>query len=103
MAANARKLTGVKGPLEMMHTVTPRMRTALRIDTLEQRAKVATLRGNDAESNRLQTEADAIRKANPWLKRSDVNPMAKTETELGNIKEALEPVTRAAELVTNDK
>ena len=103
MAANARKLTGVKGPLEMMHTVTPRMRTALRIDTLEQSAKVATLRGNDAESNRLQTEADAIRKANPWLKRSDVNPMAKTETELGNIKEALEPVTRAAKLVTNDK
>lgn len=99
MASRARKLTGIKGPLEMLHSVTPRMRTALRIETLEERAKVAFLRGDDKTSNRLQSEADQVRKSNPWLKRSDVNPMAKTEAQLQIVNTQLEPVKRMAELV----
>lgn len=102
MATRARKLTGVKGPLEMMHTITPRMRTALRIETLEERAKVAFLRGDDKTSNNLQSEADQVRKANPWLKRSDVNPMSKTESELSRVNAQLEPVMRMAELINKN-
>lgn len=102
MASRARKLTGIKGPLEMLHTITPRMRTALRIETLEERAKVAFLRGDDGTSNRLQSEADQVRKSNPWLKRSDVNPMAKTEAQLQIVNTQLEPVKRMAELVNKE-
>ena len=101
MASRARKLTGIKGPLETLHTVTPRMRTALRIETLEERAKVAFLRGNDVTSNKLQSEADQIRKANPWLKRSDQNPMLKTEAELTRVNAQLEPVKRMADMVNS--
>lgn len=102
MASRARKLTGIKGPLEMMHTMTPRMRTALHIETLEERAKVAFLKGDDKGSSRLQSEADQVRKANPWLKRSDVNPMAKTEIQLAQVNAQLEPVKRMAELINKN-
>ena len=103
MASKARQLTGMKGPLENMHTVTPRMRTALKVETLEERAKVAFLRGDDKGSARFQGEADQIRKSNTWLKRSDVNPMLKTESELSRVNLQLEPVKRMAELVTSSK
>ncbi len=102
MDARYRRLTGVRGPLEQMHTVTPRMRIAHNIETLEERAKVAFLRGDDATSNRLQGEADQIRKANTWLKREDINPMLKTESELTKVNLKLEPVKRMAEMVTRD-
>lgn len=96
MAQRARRLTGIKGPLEMLHTVTPRMRTALRIESLEESAKVAFLQGRDEKIKRLQSEADQIRAANPWLKRSDVNPMEKTESQLKSITIMLGPVNRLA-------
>lgn len=101
MAEQARKFSGVKSPLELMRTVTPRMRTALKIDTLEERSKIAFLKGDDAKSTRLQSEADQIRKANPWLKRMDVDPMLKTNNELEIVNRQLEPVKRMAELVNN--
>ena len=84
-----------------MRTVTPRMRTALKIDTLEERSKIAFLKGDDAKSTRLQSEADQIRKSNPWLKRMDVDPMLKTNNELEIVNRQLEPVKRMAELVNN--
>ena len=106
MASAARKATGLHGPLEMFeksHTVTPRMRTALQIKNLEDRAQVAWLKGDDTGSNRLQSEADQVRKSNTWMKRSDVNPMQKTESELARVNDQLEPVKRMAELVNNTK
>jgi hypothetical protein len=103
MAERARKATGLKGPLEMFHTVTPRMRTALKIKNLEEQAKVAFLQDNDTKSNQLQAEADQIRKSNSWMKRADVNPMQKTESELAKVILQLDPVKRMAEMVTNTK
>ncbi len=100
MANRARKLTGTKGPLENFHTVTARMRTALQIETLEERAKVAFLRDDDPQAERLQSEADQIRKSNTWLKRTDQNPMQKTEQELIKVNEQLEPVSRMADMIT---
>ena len=103
MAERARKATGLKGPLEMFHTVTPRMRTALKIKNLEEQAQVAFLQDNDTKSNQLQAEADQIRKSNSWMKRADVNPMQKTESELAKVILQLDPVKRMAEMVTNTK
>lgn len=102
MASQARKILGIKSPLERFHTVTPRMRMALRIDDLEDRAKIEGLRGNDAIASRYQSEADRIRASSPWLKRQDQNPMAKTESELSRVNQQLAPVAEMAKLVTND-
>ncbi len=102
MEERARRLTGIKSPLERFRTVTPRMRMALGIRTLEEQSQVEFLRGNDQRSRQLQSEADQIRAANPWLKRMDVNPMLKTESELAIVNENLEPVKRMAQLVTSE-
>jgi hypothetical protein len=102
MASKTRQIMGIKSPLEMSHLITPRMRTALKIDTLEERAKLAWERGDDKKSNALQSEADQIRRSSPWLKRGDVNPMQKTESELARVNEQLEPVMQMAQLVTKD-
>ena len=100
MAEQVRKITHMKGPLELMsHTITPRMMTAYKIENLEERSKAAWLMGKDAQSQKLQGEADQIRKSNPWLKRMDLNPMANTERELELVNRQLEPVKRMAELV----
>lgn len=103
MASQARKVLGIKSPLENFHTVTPRMRTALRISELEDKATIATLRGNDSLSGKLQSEADQIRASSPWLKRQDRNPMAKTESELSRVNQQLAPVAEMAKLVTATK
>jgi len=104
MASKAQKAMGVITPMQMMekmHTVTPRMRIAANIKTLEEQAQVAWLEGNDKASAKFQSEADRIRKSNPWMMRKDVNPMSKTELELGRVNMQLEPVKRMAEMVTN--
>jgi len=103
LAEKARHLTGIKSPLQQSHTVTARMRTALKIDTLEERAKLEFERGHDEKSRRLQSEADQIRAASPWMKRQDRNPMAKTESELATVNSNLAPVKRMAELVNSQK
>lgn len=102
MEAKSRKILGIQSPVEMLHTVTPRMRTALKIRTLEEQSEVQWLKGNDAESQRLQSEADQIRKSNPWLKRADVDPMAKTNLQLEEIKLQMQPMMDAAKLITTD-
>ena len=103
MASKARKLLGLKSPEEMFHTVTPRMRQALKIDTLEEKARIETLRGHDSNAQRLQSQADQIRKSSPWLMRKDQNPMLKTESELAKVNDQLEPVARMAKLVNDNK
>lgn len=94
MAARARKLTGNRDPLEAFHTVTPRMRTALGIKNLEQSARVQFLLGNDQKRDALQSEADRLRAANPWMMRMDVKPMEKTEKSLDDINRKLDDVVR---------
>lgn len=101
MADQARKFSGAKSPLEMLRTVTPRMRTALKVDTLEERSKIAFLKGDDKLSDKLQSEADQIRASSPWMMRKDRNPMLKTEQELKTITIELEPVARMALMVNN--
>lgn len=102
MSDEARKILGIKSPLEMNHTVTPRMRTALRISNLEDQSKLEWLRGNDDRSDKLQSEAQQIRAANPWLKRFDQNPLAKTESELEQVNLNLGPIKQQAQLVLRD-
>jgi len=101
MASKARQIMGIKSPMERMHTVTPRMREALKIKNLEEKSEIAWLRGDDKGSQKMQSEADRVRKSNPWMMRKDVNPMSKTEIELGRVNMQLEPVKRMAEIVTN--
>lgn len=101
MADRARHLLGIRSPLQMSHTVTSRMRTALRIDNLEERAKLAWERGDDSKSSRLQSEADQIRASSPWMKFTDKNPMLKTENELSRVNNQLEPISRAVKLITD--
>jgi hypothetical protein len=99
LAQESRKILGLKGPLLQAHTVTPRMRQALSIETLEERAKLAWRRGDDASSARFQSQADQLRSASPWLKRADQNPMLKTESELSRVNAQLAPISAAAALI----
>jgi len=105
MAAKARQILHQKSPTERLHTVTPAARLALQVDTLEQRAKIAAQYQNrQGESQRLQAEADRIRKnpVNAWaFKRADQDPMHKTEFELQQVNMKLAPVARMAELVNS--
>ena len=71
------------------------------IKNLEEKSEIAWLRGDDKGSQKMQSEADRVRKSNPWMMRKDVNPMSKTEIELGRVNMQLEPVKRMAEIVTN--
>jgi hypothetical protein len=100
MASSARKALGIKSPLEMIsHTVTPRQITALKIKTLEDMSKAEWMMGDDVKSQKIQSEADQLRASNPWMKRNDVNPMVKTETELAQVNIQLAPIKRQAEMI----
>ena len=100
MDAKFRQITGQKSKLEMFHTVTPIMRQAHNIKTLEERAKIQMLRGDESGANQLQSEADQIRASNNLLKATDRNPMEKTELKLQEVKLLLEPCARAAVIAT---
>lgn len=100
LANKTRKLMGIKSPKELDRTVTKRGMIAAHIQELEQKSELEWEQGNDSKSKRLQSEADQIRQASPWLKRQDRNPMQRTESELQRVNMQLEPVKRMAELVT---
>lgn len=100
-AQMARKLLGAKSPMEMFHTITPRMRIERQISDLEQRSKIAWYNGNDKLMGSLQGEAEKIRAANSWLKRSDQFPMAKTESELDAIRIMMKPIQDAAAFINS--
>ncbi len=103
MADMARKALGIQSPLQLAnHTVTPIMRQALKIDTLEEKAMVATRRGNTPLAERLQGEADQLRASNPNLRRADRNPMEKTEFKLNQIYEELQPISATADFVNKN-
>ena len=102
MAAKARAILHQKSPEDRLHTVTPAARIALQVDTLEQRAHIASQYNRQNEATRLQNEADRIRSnpANAWaFKRGDQNPMHKTESELQRVNEKLAPVSEMAKLI----
>jgi len=104
MAAKARAILHQKSPEDQLHTVTPAARLANQVDTLEQRAHIASQYNRQNEARRLQTEADRIRSnpANAWaFKQGDQNPMRKTESELAKVNEKLGPVSQMAQMVNN--
>lgn len=72
LAAQGRRLSGHIAP--RLFTVTPRMRTAMKIEDLEASATIAWERGDDSGMKRMRGEADALRKANPWLSANDRDP-----------------------------
>lgn len=100
MAEQARKLSGAIAP--RLYGMTPRLRTALNIKTLEERAQIAFEQGDDAAKDNLMKQAQQMRAANPWLMDKDKNPMLKTETELEMIRKELDPVKKMAEMVNKN-
>lgn len=99
MAAMFNKDTGRKSLLERFHTITPRMRIAHNIQTLEERAQIAYMRGNDKQHDSLLSEADQLRKSNTWLKYEDKNPTKKMEEQLSVISTNVAIVSEKAALI----
>jgi hypothetical protein len=99
MAAEARKITGLKEPI---HTLSPRLMNALRIDTLEKRAKIAFEQGRDQLHDQLMNQAQQLRSADTGLMDKDRNPMKRTETELQIVNQQLKPVAEMAEQVNKN-
>ena len=103
MADTARKALGLISPLQMAsHTVTPLMRQALKIDTLEERATIASRRGDPLLAGRLQGEADQLRASNQNLRRADRNPMEGTEFKLEQIQQELAPISDMATFINKN-
>lgn len=96
-----RHLTGHIRPRQ--YTVTARMRTAMKIDDLDAQATLAWERGDDAGMKRLRGEADAMRKANPWLRANDRDPTRKLEEQLIIANKALADVQAMAKFVMSSK
>ena len=94
MADEARKMTGLRH--RRIYTVTPRMRTSLKIQDTEEQANVAYQRGDDGTFNKLMKQASDMRAANPWLKAMDRNPMKETESKLDAIDLKLADVQKMA-------
>jgi len=90
MDSKFKQITGQKSLLERFHTVTPLMRQAHNIKTLEERAQIQNLRGDKDGAKKLQDEADQIRGSNSLLKRQDQFPMEKTNAELVKIQGQLD-------------
>lgn len=80
MANATRRRLGLHEPVN--YGISDRMRTALKIDTLEKKARIAFEQGDDAAFGSLRSEAAQLRAAQPWLMAKDRNPMQKVEFEL---------------------
>jgi len=103
MASEARHLTGAREP---RHTMTPRLRTALKIDTLEKRAEIEWEKGivNDPRDSHFWSEAQQLRAASPWMKAQDRDQTKHVTEQIDRITEKLdnlEPIAKMAEMVTN--
>lgn len=101
LASEGRRLTGHIRPRQ--YTVTARMRTAMKIDDLEAASTRAWERGDDAGMVKFRGEADAMRKANPWLKAGDRDPTRKVEEQLIIANKALADVQAMAKFVMSSK
>lgn len=101
MADHARKLLGIRKPQN--YTVSKEDREALRIDTLDERAKNAYERGDTKTGRSLTNEANQARAGlGDSFGRKDKFPMAKTEVELARVNAQLEPVKRMADLIVTE-
>lgn len=96
-----RRLTGHIRPRQ--YTVTARMRTAMKIDDLDAASTRAWERGDDAGMQKLRAEADAMRKANPWLKAGDRDPTRKIDEQLIIANKALADIQAMAQMVMSGK
>jgi len=83
LAESGRRFTGM--PHRRLYGMTARMRTALNIQDLDERANLAWQQGKDGQFTKLRSEADKMRAANPWLAANDRNPTLKMENSLSSI------------------
>lgn len=100
MVGMARQLSGHIRP--RLWRVTDRMRTAMKIDDIEARAQNAFMSGDDATFKKLRGEAEAMRKANPWMTFADKNPTVKMELQLEKANEHLQIVRSMVEYIIRE-
>jgi hypothetical protein len=100
LADKGRKMTGLQH--RRNYTLTPRMKTALKIQDLEEQSTMAWERGDDATFTKLRKQAGDMRAVNPWLKAMDRNPMQKTEEQLVVANKALADVQAMAKMVLSE-
>lgn len=96
MADIARSFTGQ--PHRRLYGMTPRLRTALRIQDLEEQANVAFMKGDDSTYNKLNSEAAQMRAANPWLAGADKNILRNQSESLSSIDRKMSKVEEMAKL-----
>lgn len=88
LASQGRRITGMdKVPrgLASVRVLSPAIRQAMAISSMEDREAAAFAMGNNSQAQALRSEADKMRAASPFLRREDKFPMAKTESELESI------------------
>jgi hypothetical protein len=101
MADQGRRMSGHIRP--RLYTITGRMRTAMKIDDLEARANMAFMRGDDSGMQKFRGEADAMRKANPWMAAADRDPTRKVEEQLITANKSLEEIAKMADFVMSEQ
>lgn len=84
------------------YAMTARMKTALRIQDIEEQAKVAWERGDDTTHKKLTDQALSMRAANPWLALSDKNPMLEANQHLAAAELSLKKMEKMADVVIQD-
>lgn len=94
MADHARSMTGQRH--RRNYALTPRMRTALQIQDLEEQAQVAFEAGDDATHKKLTEQANDMRSKNTWMKELDKTPQLKMLTQLELIASRLDSVDKMA-------
>ena len=101
LAAQGRRFTGT--PHRRNYTLTARMKGALKIQDLEEQARVAWEKGDDAGMKKYQEQANELRSAK-WmnLRENDKNPQQKILSQLEIIAARLAPVQVMAESVNSE-
>ena len=104
LAEKGRHFTGQ--PHRRNYAMTARMRTALKIEDLEERSTVAWERGDDAGMKRFRDQAEAMREdpKNAWLKFQDKDSVAKLKLEQSKLTNYFDIMTEMAkEFVADHK
>lgn len=94
MADLGRSFTGQ--PHRRLYGMTPRLKTALRIQDMEEQAQVALMKGDDSTYMRLNSETAQLRSANPWLAGADKNVLRQQTESLASINRKMTKVEEMA-------
>lgn len=101
LAEKGRKFSGLIH--RRNYSMTPRMRTALKIQDLEERATIAWEKGDDAGMKKFRDQADAMRKdpKNAWLEFADKTPTAKIQVAVEKSAVSLKAIQTAIDNALN--